>query len=58
MNIVHFPKVKTCPRKNPAWLLDLAHGIGRIRGRLTEYQRLRRTGLHRRASFWCAWNLK
>ena len=58
MNIIHFPRIKICKRKNPQWLLSLAHCIGHLRRQLTEYGRLRRTGLHPRASFWCAWNLK
>jgi hypothetical protein len=58
MNIIHFPRIKTRGRKNPQWLLDLAHKIAVIRLKLNEYVRLRRTGLHRRASFWCALNLR
>ncbi|OIR10998.1 hypothetical protein GALL_71690 [mine drainage metagenome] len=58
MNVIHFPRLKTRRRKNPQWLLDLARHIGHLRGRFMEYHRLRRTGLHRRACFWCAWNLK
>ncbi len=46
------------PRKNPAWLLNVARGLGALRRKFSEFRRLRRTGLHPRASFWCAWNLK
>lgn len=58
MNIIHFPRIKKHPRKNPEWLLDLAHTIAALRRKLNEYVRLRRTGLHRRACFWCALNLR
>lgn len=49
MSIIH--RLPLQPRKNPLWLTELARRIG-------QYRRLRRTGLHRRASFWCAWNLR
>ncbi len=45
-------------RRNPQWLLDIAHAIRALRIKIGEYRRLRRTGLHARASFWCAWNAR
>ncbi len=50
--------IRTKPRKNPAWLLNVARALGALRRKFSEFQRLRRTGLHLRASFWCAWYLK
>lgn len=56
---LHIPRIiKLRRRQNPLWLIQLARGLRTLVGKFAEYRRLRHTGLHRRASFWCAWNLK
>lgn len=45
-------------RRNPQWLLDIAHGIRTLRIKVGEYRRLRRTVLHLRACLWCAWHAR
>lgn len=54
---LHIPRIQPA-RQNPQCLVDAARWIGRQRRRIAEYTRLRRTGLHFRASIYCAWNTR
>ena len=54
---LHIPRIQPA-RQNPQWLTDAARWVGRQRRRIEHFMRLRRTGLHLRASLWCAWNTR